>query len=249
MISSSISATPLADCLPERAAADRVFGEADHLHVMGSSLSSAEHRALNVEGGAGRSRRAAARSRSIRTCERRCFDAPGMREAVTEVLTMTDLFLPCGEELFLLNGGAGLRAGAVAELLRRRISTIVHKHGSAGAAVSRHVGRRFICRLRGRRGRSDRRRRLFRRRVHGAMAAGTDTRQGAIRSGCGRRRPSGHQTRPDGGAAICGRAPGGSCAHAKARGQGMIPPPTRHSGRPPRGDPVGITSVCSAHPS
>jgi sugar/nucleoside kinase (ribokinase family) len=129
--------------LPERAAADRVFGEADHLHVMGSSLSSPEIVALNLE--AARAVKARGGTLSFDpNLRKEILDAPGMREAVTEFLTMTDLFLPSGDELFLLTGAQD-NGGAVRELLGLGISAIVHKLGSAGVRFHDTSGDMFIA--------------------------------------------------------------------------------------------------------
>lgn len=58
--------------------------------------------------------------------------SPGMREALTTVLSKTDLFLPSGEELFLF-ANAKTEHEAVAELLSSGIKAIVLKRGEKGA--------------------------------------------------------------------------------------------------------------------
>lgn len=128
--------------LPERHVAERVFGEADHLHVMGSSLSSPEIVALNLEA-----------ARAVKTrggtlsfdpnLRKEILDTPGMREAMVEFLAMTDVFLPSGEELFLLTSATEARS-AVAELLGRGISAVVHKLGSEGVRFHDASGEVFI---------------------------------------------------------------------------------------------------------
>jgi sugar/nucleoside kinase (ribokinase family) len=60
------------------------------------------------------------------------LDTPGMREALKQVISKTDLFLPSGDELFLF-AEAKSEAAAVAELLATGIKAIVVKRGSAGA--------------------------------------------------------------------------------------------------------------------
>lgn len=105
---------------------------ADHLHVMGSALSSP---AL-----AGMVRSALERIRSRGgtvsfdpNLRKEILDAPGMRDALEQVLAQTDLFLPSGDELFLLAGGTD-EASAIRDLLDRGIRTVVVKKGAAGAA-------------------------------------------------------------------------------------------------------------------
>ena len=58
--------------------------------------------------------------------------APGMRDALEHVLSQTDLFLPSGDELFLLSEATD-EAVAVRELLGRGVRTIVVKKGAEGA--------------------------------------------------------------------------------------------------------------------
>ncbi|AQZ53701.1 sugar kinase [Martelella mediterranea] len=60
------------------------------------------------------------------------MNSPGMREALSTVLTRTDLFLPSGEELFLFTTAKEERA-AIDELLETGIEAIVVKRGAAGA--------------------------------------------------------------------------------------------------------------------
>jgi len=56
-----------------------------------------------------------------------------MREALQTVLSMTDLFMPSGEELFLF-AEAKTEKDAVDELLARNIKAIVVKRGDKGAS-------------------------------------------------------------------------------------------------------------------
>lgn len=121
--SGAIASTPAATALIEGA---------DHLHVMGSALSSP---AL-----AGMVRTALERIRARGgtvsfdpNLRKEILDAPGMRDALEQVLAQTDLFLPSGDELFLLAGNTD-EASAIRDLLDRGIRTIVVKKGAAGAA-------------------------------------------------------------------------------------------------------------------
>ncbi|KEQ03252.1 tagatose kinase [Pseudorhizobium pelagicum] len=61
------------------------------------------------------------------------LDSPGMHEALQTVLSMTDLFMPSGEELFLF-AEAKTEKDAVEELLARNIKAIVVKRGDKGAS-------------------------------------------------------------------------------------------------------------------
>ena len=74
----------------------------DHLHVMGSALSVPGLGQMVMEA----ARRIKARGGTISfdpNLRPELLDAPGMAEALAQVLSMTDLFLPSGEELFLLS--------------------------------------------------------------------------------------------------------------------------------------------------
>ncbi len=105
--------------------------QADHLHVMGSSLSSAEFVDLNVKAAAAVKARGGTVSFDP-NLRREMLSAPGMTEAMTRILAMTDLFLPSGEELTLLTEARD-ELSAIAELLGRGVQAIVHKRGAEGA--------------------------------------------------------------------------------------------------------------------
>ena len=112
-------------------AVDAMLGSADHVHVMGSSLSSPDMIELNL------SAASALRSRGGTVSfdpnlRPEILSAPGMAEALSRVIRMTDLFLPSGPELTLLTEAKDKDA-AVAELLDLGVTTIVHKNGAAGA--------------------------------------------------------------------------------------------------------------------
>lgn len=113
---------------PEAAA---LVDGADHLHVMGTALSSP------ALAGIVRSALASIRARGGTVSfdpnlRKEILAAPGMREALEEVLSQTDLFLPSGEELFLFSD-AGDAESAAADLLGRGIRTIVLKRGADGS--------------------------------------------------------------------------------------------------------------------
>lgn len=128
--------------LPEGPAVQAMLDGADHLHVMGSSLSSPDFIAFNI---------AAAKSIKARggtisfdpNLRKEILNAPGMAEAMQTILSMTDLFLPSGAEITLLTQ-AGDDTSAVAELLSRGVTAIAHKQGAAGVAYHDAQGSRFV---------------------------------------------------------------------------------------------------------
>lgn len=128
--------------LPKSPAVDRMLQGADHLHVMGSSLSSPEIIAFNIA--AARAIRAKGGTVSFDpNLRKEILDAPGMAAAMETILSLTDLFLPSGDEISLLTTARD-DAGAVAELLARGIRAIVHKQGARGVAYHDATGRRFV---------------------------------------------------------------------------------------------------------
>jgi len=111
-------------------AARDVLDTADHIHVMGSSLSSPKMITLNLDA----AKEVKSRGGSVSfdpNLRKEILDTPGMHEAMDQMLKMTDIFLPSGEELFLTTR-ATETASAVKELLAHGISTVVHKLGADG---------------------------------------------------------------------------------------------------------------------
>jgi sugar/nucleoside kinase (ribokinase family) len=111
--------------------AERLIEGADHLHVMGSSLSTP----AIVELALSAADRIHARGGSVSfdpNLRPSVLATPGTRETMDRVLARTDLFLPSGPELFLFSGAA-TEGDAVAELLGRGIRAIVVKDGAEGA--------------------------------------------------------------------------------------------------------------------
>lgn len=116
--------------LPAGAAVEKVLAGADHFHVMGSSLSSPELVTMNLAA----TRAVKERGGSVSfdpNLRKEILNAPGMREAMVEILGLTDLFLPSGEEITLLTETRDTEA-AVAELLSKGPRAVVHKMGSLG---------------------------------------------------------------------------------------------------------------------
>lgn len=113
------------------AAALRRLADADHLHVMGSSLSSAELVAMNLA----TAQAVKARGGSVSfdpNLRKEILASAGLREPMRRILHLTDLFLPSGPELTLLTDADDER-GAVAELFALGVRTIVQKRGAEGA--------------------------------------------------------------------------------------------------------------------
>lgn len=128
--------------LPKSDAVDALLKGADHLHVMGSSLSSPEIIAFNID--AARAIKAKGGTVSFDpNLRKEILDAPGMAEAMQAILSATDLFFPSGEELSLLTKAKD-EAGAVSELLERGLTAIVHKLGARGVSYFDAAGSRFV---------------------------------------------------------------------------------------------------------
>lgn len=104
---------------------------ADHFHVMGSSLFS-ERATSVILASIEMVKRKGGTVSFDPNIRKEMIELPGMREALTKVLMLTDIFLPSGEELFIFTDAAD-EASAVTEMLARGISAVIVKKGSAGA--------------------------------------------------------------------------------------------------------------------
>jgi sugar/nucleoside kinase (ribokinase family) len=113
------------------AAADALVDSADHLHVMGSALASPALAEM-VRGALRRIRSRGGTVSFDPNLRKEILSAPGMREALDEVLSQTDLFLPSGDELFLLSDAIDAD-GAARNLLDRGARAVVVKRGAEGA--------------------------------------------------------------------------------------------------------------------
>jgi sugar/nucleoside kinase (ribokinase family) len=112
-------------------AASRLIDSCTHLHVMGTAL----YAPSVVDTILDTLDRIKAKGGTVSldpNLRAEILDTPGMREALKQVISKTDLFLPSGDELFLF-AEAKSEAAAVAELLATGIKAIVVKRGSAGA--------------------------------------------------------------------------------------------------------------------
>lgn len=110
---------------------EALIAGADHLHVMGSALSSPALAAMVMSA----LDRVRARGGTVSldpNLRKEILDAPGMRAALEAVLARTDLYLPSGEELFLL-ARSREEEGAARELMERGVRTVVIKKGARGA--------------------------------------------------------------------------------------------------------------------
>lgn len=128
--------------LPKGPAVDRMLRQADHLHVMGSSLSSPEIITFNIDA----ARAIKARGGTVSfdpNLRKEILSAPGMAEAMQAILSVTDLYLPSGEEIGLLTQSRD-EAAAVAELLAGGVRAVVHKRGARGAACFDAAGQHFV---------------------------------------------------------------------------------------------------------
>jgi tagatose kinase len=120
----------------------RLFQTADHVHVMGSSLSSADFIALNLKA----AETVKARNGTVSfdpNLRKEILDTPGMREAMNRFVALTDLSLPSDQELTLLTESRD-DDSASAELLDRGVKGIVHKLGRKGARFTDHKGSLFV---------------------------------------------------------------------------------------------------------
>ena len=127
-------------------AAQQVLQTTDHLHIMGSSLSSPAFIAINLE--AAHSVKARGGTLSFDpNLRKEILAQAGMREAMLQILKLTDLFLPSGDELFLLTEATTTDA-AITELLGHGIQAVIQKCGVEGAlyfdAQERHFAPAFI---------------------------------------------------------------------------------------------------------
>jgi sugar/nucleoside kinase (ribokinase family) len=112
--------------------ADQLIESAEHLHVMGSSLSTPAIVDLAFAAAA----RIKARGGTVSfdpNLRASVLATSGTRETMDRVLALTDLFLPSGPELFLFTK-ACTEPAAAAELLARGVRAVVVKNGAEGAA-------------------------------------------------------------------------------------------------------------------
>src|SRR5271163_78325 len=113
------------------AAAKAVLNRSDHLHVMGTALSSPN--IVEVVLGAAEAIKARGGTISFDPNLRpEILNLPGLREACETLFRRCDLYLPSDGELYLFTNAKEEKA-AVAEILSQGVRAIVHKRGSNGA--------------------------------------------------------------------------------------------------------------------
>ncbi len=113
-------------------AAERLIDGADHLHVMGSSLSTPAIVDLALAAAA----RIRARGGAVSfdpNLRKEVLATPGVRATMECILAVTDLFLPSGPELFLFTE-ATEEAAAAQQILARGIQAVLVKNGADGAS-------------------------------------------------------------------------------------------------------------------
>ncbi len=111
--------------------AERLFDSAGHLHVMGSSLASDRLISLNLK--AAQAIKANGGTVSFDpNLRKEMLSKDGMREAMSRILSMTNLFLPSGDELVLLTESNDPE-DALLELFGLGLGAVVHKQGAKGA--------------------------------------------------------------------------------------------------------------------
>lgn len=118
--------------LPEDKQADAAVLSADHLHVMGSSLSSPEIVEFNLRSARNVKNRGGTVSFDP-NLRKEMLAAPGMKGAMKSILNLADIFLPSGEELCLL-AEAKDEKEAVKEILQLGVSAVIHKRGADGVS-------------------------------------------------------------------------------------------------------------------
>ena len=114
------------------AAAKAVLNRSDHLHVMGTALSSPNIVEVVLEAAEAIKARRGTISFDP-NLRPEILNLPGLREACETLFRRCDLFLPSGVELYLFTK-AKEEKPAVAEIFARGVRAIVHKRGADGAS-------------------------------------------------------------------------------------------------------------------
>jgi tagatose kinase len=113
-------------------AAAALLADCAHLHVMGSSLSSANLIRETQEAVAAVKGRGGTISFDPNV-RKEILGAPDVRQAIGYMLSACDIFMPSGAELTMLTE-AKTEAAAIAEILGRGITAVVVKRGAEGAS-------------------------------------------------------------------------------------------------------------------
>lgn len=126
-------------------AGEALMETCDHVHIMGTALSTPGVAEVAREAIA----RIKARGGTLSfdpNLRPEILETPGLRQALDEVLAQSDLFLPSGEEIYLFTE-ADDEAAAVAELIHRGVREIVIKRGDQGASHFSANGRTDVAPL------------------------------------------------------------------------------------------------------
>lgn len=127
-----------AGCTRLDAAGRALLDGCRHLHIMGSSLFSAELIEA-AEQAIGQVKAQGGTLSFDPNLRKEMLNAPGMREALGAVLRSCDIFLPSDAELTLLTR-ASSEEGAIAEILGLGVSSVVVKRGRDGASCHSRDG-------------------------------------------------------------------------------------------------------------
>lgn len=119
-----------------------VLSTADHFHIMGSSFSSPEFVAFNLRAAHMVKERGGTISFDP-NLRKELLSFSYIRNAMDDILKLTDLFLPSGEELFALTSSTEPER-AVQELFGHNIKAIVHKQGAHGVCYYDPARSRFM---------------------------------------------------------------------------------------------------------
>ena len=150
--------------------AERVIAGARQIHVMGSSLTIPAVRTI-VEKAVATIKAAGGSVSFDPNIRKEVMSDAAFTSTLRQILAVTDLFLPSGEEI-LLFAGASDEQEAAKRLISQGVKEIALKRGAAGAQVVTSAGVVTGRAVRGRRAGSHRRRRLFRRHLHGLSRQG-----------------------------------------------------------------------------
>ncbi len=112
--------------------ARKVFAEATHLHVVGNSMFTDDIRQMTAKAASEIKSRGGTVSFDP-NLRKEMLSQPGLREAIEQVLSFTDRFLPSGDEVFLGVETDDVDA-AIALHLAKGMQAVIHKRGSEGAS-------------------------------------------------------------------------------------------------------------------
>ncbi len=121
---------------------EKVLASADHLHIMGSCLSSGDYVDVNLR----TARDVKARGGTVSfdpNLRKEILASADITSIVKEILSTTDLYLPSGDEILLLTDAANAEQAA-GQLFQLGIQAIAHKLGATGACYYDQSQTRFV---------------------------------------------------------------------------------------------------------